>query len=114
MNNVTKLHLIVNGDVINGFKHMSLIVNADLSVAESITKSSEIISNMIFELCKNINSVDLHFATGNHAMMNSNKECLERDNFEYLVFDFIKLRTSKCGNLTIHENEIFTVKFVSV
>ena len=105
MNNVTKLHLIVNGDVINGFKHMSLIVNADLSVAESITKSSEIISNMIFELCKNINSVDLHFVTGNHAMMNSNKECLERDNFEYLVFDFIKLRTSKCGNLRIHENK---------
>lgn len=104
-NNVTKLHLVVNGDIINGFKHLSLIVNADLSVAESITKASEIVSNMIFELCKEIDSVDIHFATGNHAMMNSNKECLERDNFEYLVFDFIKLRTKECKNLTICENK---------
>ena len=84
---------------------MSLIANADLSVAESISKASEIISNMVFELCKRINRVDLYFSTGNHAMMNNNKECLERDNFEYLIFDFIKLRTASCENLTIHKNK---------
>ncbi len=105
LNNVARLHIIINGDIINGFKHMSLIANADLSVAESISKASEIISNMVFELCKRINRVDLYFSTGNHAMMNNNKECLERDNFEYLIFDFIKLRTASCENLTIHKNK---------
>lgn len=105
LHNVTKLHFIINGDIINGFKHMTLVANADLSVAESISKSSEIISNMIFELCNEIDNVETYFVTGNHAMMNSNKECLDRDNFEYLVFDYIKLRTKDCKNLTIHKNK---------
>lgn len=105
-NNVTKLHVAINGDLINGFKHLSLIKNADLSVAESITIASELISNMIYLLCKEINRVELYFAIGNHAVMKrANEECLERDNFEFLIFDFIKLRTEGCKNLTIHKNK---------
>lgn len=105
LHEVSKLHFVVNGDIINGFKHLSLVANADLSVARSITLAGEIISNMIGEFCNYLPKVEVYFATGNHAMMNKNKECLEGDNFEFLIFDFIKLRTDNLKNLTINENK---------
>ena len=104
-NNVSKLHFLINGDLINGMKHQQLIADADLSVAESVTKASEYISEAIFELAKEITEVKVYFALGNHAMMAKNSECLDRDNFEYIIRDFIKLRISGCENVTIHTNK---------
>lgn len=106
-NSVGKLHLLINGDLINGMKHHQLVVDADLSVAESVTKVSEYISEAIFELAKEIPEVKVYFALGNHAMIKStsSKEYLDKDNFEYIIKDFIKLRISNCENVTIHTNK---------
>ena len=105
VNDVKKLHLLINGDLINGYKYLSLIADKDMSVVESVTRSSEIISEMITELCKKINNVDLYFTVGNHANMKQIKDNLPEDNFEYLIFDFIRLRVKGLGNLTIHTNK---------
>lgn len=104
-NNVSKLHFLINGDLINGYKHSQLVADADLSVAESVTKVSEYISEAIYEFAKEIENVEVYFALGNHAMMMGNKECLDRDNFEYIIRDFVKLRVSNCKNVTIHTNK---------
>ena len=105
MHNITKLHLALNGDLINGYKYLSLIADKDMSVVKSTVRASEIISDMISKFCKHLNKVDLYFAIGNHASMKQTKDCLDEDNFEYFVLDFIKLRTKDLKNLEIHRNK---------
>ena len=78
VNDVKKLHLLINGDLINGYKYLSLIADKDMSVVESVTRSSEIISEMITELCKKINNVDLYFTVGNHANMKQIKDTYKK------------------------------------
>jgi predicted phosphodiesterase len=105
MHNITKLHLALNGDLINGYKYLSLIADKDMSVVQSTVRASEIISDMISKFCKHLNKVDLYFAIGNHASMKQTKDCLDEDNFEYFILDFIKLRTKDLKNLEIHRNK---------
>lgn len=102
---VSKIHILINGDLISGSIHKSLVANADVSLVNSITMASEIISNMIYEIAKYIPTVSVHMAIGNHSRMNPNKnEHIDRDNFEYLIFEFIKLRLSSIDNVLFADN----------
>ena len=105
LNNVNRLHVALNGDLINGYKYLTLIADKDMSVVQSVIRASEIISDMIKEFCRHIDKVDVHYAIGNHASMKQMKDNLEEDNFEYFIFDFIKLRTKDLKNLEIHKNK---------
>ena len=105
LNNVNRLHVALNGDLINGYKYLTLIADKDMSVVQSTIRASEIISDMIKEFCRHIDKVDVHYAIGNHASMKQMKDNLEEDNFEYFIFDFIKLRTKDLKNLEIHKNK---------
>lgn len=105
LHNVTRLHIALNGDLINGYKYLSLIADKDMSVVKSVTRASEIISNMISEFSKHINKIDVYYALGNHASMKQIRDNLQEDNFEYFIFDFIKLRTQGIENLEIHKNK---------
>lgn len=105
LHKVNKIHILVNGDLISGNIHKSLVADADISLIDSITKGSEIISSTIALISSQINWVEVYFAIGNHSRINPNKkENLEKDNFEYLMFDFIKLRLANNSNIHFNEN----------
>lgn len=105
LHKINKIHVLINGDLISGAIHKSLISDADISLIESVTKGSEIISEVIKILSDNINNIEVYFAIGNHSRINPNKkENLEKDNFEYLMFDFIKLRLKDVGNINFNTN----------
>lgn len=104
-NRVNKIHLLINGDLISGSIRKSLVADADVSLVSSITMASEIISNMIYEFSNYIEDVSVHMTIGNHSRMNPNKhEHIEKDNFEYLIFEFIKLRLRHLKNVKFEKN----------
>ena len=102
---VGKLHVLIVGDLISGAIHKDLVADADISLVDSVIKGSEIIADTIHMLSTQIQNVEVYFAVGNHSRINPNKaENLSKDNFEYLMFDFIKLRLKDVNNVSFNVN----------
>ena len=105
LHNVGKLHICVNGDLISGAIHKSLVADAEISLVESVTKGSELISETINALANSIENVEVYMAIGNHSRINPDKKNnLEKDSFEYLMFDFIRLRLANVSNINFNKN----------
>lgn len=105
LHKVGKLHVLIVGDLISGAIHKDLVADADISLVDSVIKGSEIIADTIHMLSTQIQHVEVYFAVGNHSRINPNKaENLSKDNFEYLMFDFIKLRLKDVNNVSFNVN----------
>lgn len=105
LHRVGKLHVLIVGDLISGAIHKDLVADADISLVDSVIKGSEIIADTIHMLSTQIQNVEVYFAVGNHSRINPNKaENLSKDNFEYLMFDFIKLRLKDVNNVSFNVN----------
>lgn len=124
LHQVGKLHVLLLGDLISGAIHKDLVAESDVSLVDSVTIGSEMIANAIHVLSTQIKAIEVYFAIGNHSRIHPNKmENLPKDNFEYLMFDFIRLRLKdvlniKFNNNTYHDEiidfEVFGKKIVAM
>lgn len=102
---VKRLHLMLLGDLISGHIHNSIRLENRESVVEQIIEVSEILSEFIYELSKEINQIIVYSVGGNHDRILPKKdENLDKDNFNLLIDEYIKLRVKNIDNVIFQEN----------
>lgn len=107
LHEVQKLNVIGLGDYISGLIHTSIRLSNRQSIAEQVLQVSEKMSNMLYELAKEVPYVTFSMTDDNHSRMFANKsDNTDKDSFVPFMKEFIKLRTNKIPNLAFIENVI--------
>lgn len=100
LHNVSRLHVVVLGDLIHGAIHTSARVASEELVCDQIMQVSEILAQTIEELDKHVNETLVYMTYGNHARTVQNKkDNLHRDNMERLIPWWLERRL--CDHPTI-------------
>lgn len=107
LHNVQKINIIGLGDYTNGLIHVTTRMSNRESIVEQVLQVSEKLSNMIYELSKEIPYVTLSMTDDNHGRIFANKnENTDKDSFVPFIKEFIKMRTSNIPNFVFIENTI--------
>lgn len=98
---VQKLHLGLAGDLICGAIHLQSRVAAEEDLISQVINVSELLANFINSLKAYIPEVRVYGVIGNHSRVNADKKSnMPAENFERLIFKYIKLRLSNINVLT--------------
>ena len=119
---VSKLHLILNGDLISGGIHQELARNSDLNEVEAVLFLYEYLVSKITEISKYFEKINIEVIVGNHARIMSGKPYYKEMvsmNYEYLLGKMLDLyfetlkKEGKNNRIKINVPEsAFTVKQV--
>lgn len=102
--NIKDLYVVELGDTISGNIHNNLRLENRIGAVQQVIGVSELISNALFELSKNLDSVVFTMTEGNHDRLFSGKDDnLNSDSFNILVEEMITQRTKGIKNLHIHK-----------
>lgn len=106
--NVTTLHIEILGDIISGYIHQTLRLENEFDVVQQSVRVSELLATLVNKLSNEIENVKVYMTVGNHSRMSPDKkESLDKENFEYFVWEFLKLRLEKVkSNAKMVENDI--------
>lgn len=92
-NNVSKLHIINLGDMIQGLIHTNARLEQELDVTEQIMVASELVALTINSLNKEIPCVTYRSVLDNHSRAMANlSEHIEKENFNRLVDWYVQER----------------------
>lgn len=90
---VSKLNIVILGDMFHGAIHTSARVASEELVADQIMQVSEIIAQAVAELSNSVDVVDVHMTYGNHSRTVQNKkDNIHRDNMERIIPWWLKER----------------------
>lgn len=104
--NVSTLNVELLGDLISGIIHKTIELENEIDVVQQTLKVSELLSTCINKLADNIPEVKIFMTVGNHSRINPDKkESVDKENFEYLIWDYLKLRCIR-DDVTFLENDI--------
>lgn len=93
INNVSVLHILNLGDLINGIIHTNARIEAQMDVAEQIMYAGELISNFLYGLSKEIPNITYRSVFDNHSRAIANKnEHIEKEQFSRVIDWFIAER----------------------
>lgn len=93
LHRVDKINIELAGDLLNGVINVSNRVEQEEDIISSVVICSEIISQFINEIKGHVKDVVVYAVVGNHSRVEKDKKAsLGRENFERLVFEYIKLR----------------------
>ena len=93
LHNVNKLNVECLGDAINGIIQIGNRIDEEEDAISQIITVSELLSNFINNLKSEIPQVIVYGVIGNHSSVFANKkERSNKENFERLIFEYIKLR----------------------
>jgi len=102
-----KAYLILGGDMIQGLIHLNARIEAKENVVEQIMRTSDLVSNFIYELSKMFQSVEVHTTAGNHARSTQSKDETPRgENFDLLIPFACKKDLQNIENVTFIENAL--------
>lgn len=105
--NIGNVYVLGLGDYVSGEIHPNLANQNSIDVVKQTQEVSEYISNGLFILSKEFNSVHFYSVIGNHGRVHPSKEVnVYTNNFEKIIPWYIKSRLSNVDNITIHENTI--------
>jgi len=104
--NVSKVHVLNLGDMIQGNIHLvSRVTNVE-DVIMQTQNISESMAEMLLNIAKNFSEVNYHSVVGNHGRVNANKqEAMSTENFEYMIDWYLKGRLQDIKNIHIIKNE---------
>ena len=92
-NRVQTLYINLLGDLIAGNIHTSVRVEQEEDVVSQIIDVAEILSYFITEVSKYVSNIKVICVQGNHGRTMSNlKENLNKENYERLIYEYIRLR----------------------
>lgn len=84
--NISKLHIILLGDMISGDCHVSIRVANTEDAVSQVMKVSEYIAEFIDELSCDVESIDVYSTWGNHARVIQNlSDSTHKDNMERII-----------------------------
>lgn len=107
LHNVQKINVMGLGDYINGLIHTTTRLSNRESIVEQTLQISEKLSNMIYELAKEIPYVTFSMTDDNHSRIFANKnENTDKDSFVPFMKQFIKMRIDKLSNVAFIENDL--------
>lgn len=110
---INKLHIVLNGDFINGNIHTTLRIMSQMDVIDQVIGVSNLLANTIHEISKTVENVNVYSSIGNHSRMVSNlKESLNSENLERLIYRFIKERLKFHTNVECIDN-VYDVSMVT-
>lgn len=103
--NVNKINVCLNGDLVSGIINISARVEQEEDIITQIITASEMLSSAIAKLMDEFD-VTVYATQGNHSRVFSDKKVgLPRENFERMMFEYIKLKLptvkfvdSKCAD----------------
>lgn len=103
---VSVLHIELLGDLISGFIHKTLEIENEVNVIKQVIGCSELLSNCINKLANELEVINVYITHGNHSRAKANyKENVEVENFEYLIWEFLKLRVAR-EDVIFNESDI--------
>lgn len=96
LHDVNKLNVELLGDEISGIIQIGNRVDEEEDTISQVITVSELLSNFINDLKAEIPQVVVYAVIGNHSSVFANKkERSNKENFERLIFEYIKLRTGQ-------------------
>lgn len=91
--NIDLLHICLGGDLINGLIQVTGRIEAEEDVITSITNLGELLSQFIAKI-KSVVPIKVYGVGGNHSrLVADKKQSLKSENYERLIFHYIKIRT---------------------
>ena len=121
-NNVTKLHVALAGDLVQGIIHVNSRLRQNENIINQVLIASELVADLISSLSQSIRRIEVYNVNGNHGRVNANiKESLDEENFESLVYEIVKLkldiikeRERIAYNVHFNENEFNDISLINV
>lgn len=102
---VNKIHIVLNGDFINGNIHTTLRIMSQMDIIDQTVGVAELLANTIHEISKFVEEVNVYSSIGNHSRLSENlKESLTSENMERLIYRFIKERLKFHKNIKCLDN----------
>lgn len=93
IHHVRELYVNLAGDLVCGNIHLTSRVEQEEDIIAQTMQVAELISNFLAELSKHVPSIVVVCVQGNHSRVTPNrKESLNQENFERIIFEYIKMR----------------------
>lgn len=101
--NVSKIHVFLLGDLINGLIHTTTRLENKESVVDQILNFSEILADFVHKLSGNFTEVELYYNEGNHDRVFENKkDNTASDDFGRLLYKYMKLELRDVANVVFN------------
>lgn len=109
---ITDLVVEINGDMIEGIINIGAKVASEESAVEQIINVSKLLSQSINSLVPYVRSIKVVTTLGNHGRLTPNKkeQFDERENFEMLIVEFLRLTLDKSVRI-ISSNGLDFIKY---
>lgn len=105
LHKVGTLHIEILGDMLHGLIHLGTRINAEEDVISQTMLVSEMLSDFVYKLSNEINTINVYGTLGNHSRVSANvKDSISVENFERMITWFMKSRLYSCGNVYIYDN----------
>lgn len=112
---VSKLHVVILGDLVHGGIHNSARVASEENVCEQLMHVSEILANFINELSAYADYVDVYSTYGNHARtIQDKKDSIHSDNMEKIIPWWLKERLSNNQRVNVIDSEYYEFIYFNV
>lgn len=93
IHHVKELYVNLAGDLVCGNIHLTSRVEQEEDIIAQTMQVAELLSNFLAELSKHVPSIAVVCVQGNHSRVTPNrKESLNQENFERIIFEYIKMR----------------------
>ena len=113
--NVSKVHIVLLGDLINGSIHTTCRVSAEENTCEQLMNVSELIAQFINAVSVCVDKVDVYSTYGNHARTIQNKnDSIHSDNMERVIPWWLKQRLKNNSKVRIVESEYYEFIYFDV
>lgn len=112
---VSKLHVVILGDLVHGGIHNSARVASEENVCEQLMHVSEILANFINELSAHVNGLDVHSTYGNHARtIQDKKDSIHADNMEKIIPWWLRQRLKDNNKINVIDSEYYEFIYLEV
>lgn len=105
-NCVKRLNVCILGDMISGLIHTNLRLENQENVINQVLICSDMLSQLVNELSKEIQEIVVHFTVGNHGRVFANmKEHTDEESFEYLILEFMKEKLKNIETVSFNDSK---------
>ena len=96
IHHVKELYVNLAGDLVCGNIHLGSRVEQEEDIITQTMQVAELLANFLSELSKHVDNIVLVCVQGNHSRVNPDlKANLNQENFERIIFEYIKMRLPK-------------------
>lgn len=115
INQINSLHIVLLGDAAHGAIHTSCRVRSEEATCDQIMHVSELTAQVINELSKFVNSIEVYSCYGNHLRTIQNKkDSIDADNMETLIPWWLKQRLQNNQKVHFVDNDYKEFTFLNI